>query len=85
MRWTKRVVTDPAAAANTPKRWFDSDETATHVLGSPVSAEAMVKLLSAENITLLHLIRRTVRNPYARLPRSRIARIRSLAHPQKAT
>jgi hypothetical protein len=21
MKWTKRVVTDPAAAANTPKRW----------------------------------------------------------------
>ena len=26
MKWTKRVVTDPAAAANMPKRWFDSDE-----------------------------------------------------------
>ena len=56
MQWTKRVVTDPAAAANTPKRWFDSDETAAHALGSPVSAEAMVKLLSAENLALLHLI-----------------------------
>lgn len=56
MKWTKRVVTDPAAAANMPKRWFDSDETAAHALGSRVSAEAMVKLLSAENLALLHLI-----------------------------
>ena len=32
MKWTKRVVTDPAAAANMPKRWFDSDETAAHAL-----------------------------------------------------
>jgi hypothetical protein len=28
MKWTKRVITDPAAAEDTPKRWFDSDETA---------------------------------------------------------
>ena len=27
-KWTKRVITDPAAASDTPKRWFDSDETA---------------------------------------------------------
>ena len=32
MRWTKQVVTDPAAAANTPKRWFDSEETAAKAL-----------------------------------------------------
>ena len=56
MKWTKRVVTDPTAAANIPKRWFDSDDTAAHALGSAASAEAMVKLLSAENLTLLHLI-----------------------------
>ena len=56
MKWTKRVVTDPAAASDTPKRWFDSDETASKSLGAAVSAEAMVKLLSADNLTLLHLI-----------------------------
>jgi predicted transcriptional regulator len=55
MKWTKRVVTDPAAASDTPKRWFDSEETASNSLSSP-SAEAMVKLLSADNLTLLHLI-----------------------------
>jgi predicted transcriptional regulator len=56
MRWTKRVVTDPNAAANQPKRWFDSDATAAKVLGTATSAEAMVKLLSEENLVLLHLI-----------------------------
>ena len=34
MRWTKQVVTDPVAAKDTPKRWFDSDETATKSLGT---------------------------------------------------
>jgi predicted transcriptional regulator len=56
MRWTKRVVADPAAASATPKRWFDSKETAEKVLGTRTSPEAMVKLLSDENIRLLHLI-----------------------------
>jgi predicted transcriptional regulator len=56
MKWTKRVITEPAAASDTPKRWFDSDETATKSLGTSASPEAMVKLLSAENLTLLHLI-----------------------------
>ncbi len=56
MKWTKRVVTDPVAASDTPKRWFDSDETASKSLDTPASAEAMVKLLSADNLTLLHLI-----------------------------
>jgi predicted transcriptional regulator len=56
MKWTKRVVTDPAAATNVPKRWFDSDETAARSLGTTASAEAMVKLLSAENLVLLTLI-----------------------------
>ena len=32
MRWTMQVVTDPAAAANTPKRWFDSEENAAKAL-----------------------------------------------------
>jgi predicted transcriptional regulator len=56
MKWTKRIVTDPAAALDTPKRWFDSDETAAKALGTSTSPEAMVKLLSAENLSLLHLI-----------------------------
>jgi predicted transcriptional regulator len=56
MKWTKRVVTDPAAAKDTPKRWFDSDATAARALGTTASAEAMVKLLSEENLALLALI-----------------------------
>jgi predicted transcriptional regulator len=56
MKWTKRVITDPAAASDTPKRWFDNDETAAKSLGTSASPEAMVKLLSAENLALLHLI-----------------------------
>ena len=56
MKWTKRVVTDPATASGTPKRWFDSDQTATTALAAAASAEAMVKLLSPDNLTLLHLI-----------------------------
>jgi predicted transcriptional regulator len=42
--------------SDTPKRWFDNDETASKSLGAAVSAEAMVKLLSADNLTLLHII-----------------------------
>ena len=57
MKWTKRVVTDPASATDKPKRWFDGDETAARALGTTASAESMVKLLSAENLRLLSLIR----------------------------
>jgi predicted transcriptional regulator len=57
MKWTKRVVTDPAAATDTPKRWFDNAETAARTLGTTASAESMVKLLSVENLALLSLIR----------------------------
>jgi len=57
MQWTKRVISEPKAAGETPKRWFDSDETAEKVLGTSTSPEAMVKLLSAENLRLLHTIR----------------------------
>ncbi len=56
MKWTKRVITDPSEATATPKRWFDSDETAAKALGTTTSVEAMVKLLSEENLALLHLI-----------------------------
>jgi predicted transcriptional regulator len=57
MKWTKRVVADPATAAEMPKRWFDSEETAVRSLGTTASAESMVKLLSAENLMLINLIR----------------------------
>lgn len=56
MKWTKRVVTEPTSAEDTPKRWFDSDATAAHALGTTISPEAMVKLLSEENLALLRLI-----------------------------
>jgi predicted transcriptional regulator len=56
MRWTKRVITDPKAASKMPKRWFDSDATAEKAFGTKTSPEAMVRLLSSENLKLLHLI-----------------------------
>jgi predicted transcriptional regulator len=56
MRWTKSVVTEPASAGDAPRRWFDSDATAAKTLGTVTSAEAMVKLLSKDNLTLPHLI-----------------------------
>jgi hypothetical protein len=55
MKWTS-VVANPVVAAATPKRWFDSDDTAAKSLGAKVSAEAIVKLLSEQNLALLHLI-----------------------------
>ena len=57
MKWTKRVVTDASAAKNVPKQWFDSHGTAARSLATQASAEAMVKLLSPENLVLLNLIR----------------------------
>jgi len=56
MKWTKLIVADPSVAARVPKRWFDSDKTAAKVLGATASPEAIVKLLSEENLALLHLI-----------------------------
>ncbi len=55
MQWTKRIITDPTTASDTPKTWFDSKETAAKALGAK-RAEALVKLLSEENMVLLHLI-----------------------------
>jgi predicted transcriptional regulator len=57
MTWTKRVVADPSAAKNAPKQWFDSRKTAARSLATSASAEAMVKLLSPENLVLLNLIK----------------------------
>ena len=56
MQWTKRVVADPNLAGKMPKRWFDSDATAMKSLGTRTSAEALVKLLSPENLKVLRLI-----------------------------
>ena len=48
MKWTKRVVGDPAAATATPKRWFDSNTTAARALCATTSPEGMVKLSSED-------------------------------------
>jgi predicted transcriptional regulator len=56
MRWTKRVISTPKGTSTMPKRWFDSDVTAKKALATEPSPEAMVKLLSADNLKLLHLI-----------------------------
>jgi hypothetical protein len=45
MRWTKQVVTDPVDAKDTPKRWFDDDQTAAKSLGTSALPEAMVEPL----------------------------------------
>ena len=55
MQWTKRVITDPAAASDAPRQWFDGQGTAAKALGAK-RAEALVKLLSEENMAVLHLI-----------------------------
>ena len=56
--WTKRVIRDPKAAADHPKRWFDSEATAARAAADQVSAEAMVKLLSPGNLAVLDAIKR---------------------------
>jgi predicted transcriptional regulator len=55
--WTRRVVRDPRKAKEFPKRWFDSETTAKLAAGQ-VSAEALVKLLSAGNLAVLDAIAR---------------------------
>ncbi|RQW77187.1 MAG: MarR family transcriptional regulator [Methylococcus sp.] len=54
--WTQRIVRDPSQAETLPKQWFDTDATAQQRSG--ITAEAMVKLLSPENLTLLQTIGR---------------------------
>ena len=71
MTWTKRVI-GKAGDDETPKRWFDSDATAESTLGTTTSPEAMVKLLSEENLALLRLI--VVRKP------SSLRELATLAH-----
>ena len=53
--WTQRIVRDPEQADALPKQWFDTDATAQQ---HPLSAEAMVKLLSPDNLSLLQTIGR---------------------------
>lgn len=56
--WTSKVIREPEAADSVPKQWFDTEETAEAAGHSPVTAEAMVKLLSPENMMLLEVIGR---------------------------
>jgi predicted transcriptional regulator len=53
--WTKRVICDPQAAQEFPKKWFESAEAAARA--EQVSAEAMVKLLSPGNLAVLQAIK----------------------------
>ncbi len=58
MAWTEQVIRDPALAKDAPKHWFDSEETALQASTGGVSAEALVKLLSSENLAVLQTIGR---------------------------
>jgi predicted transcriptional regulator len=59
MAWTKKVVRDPSAVAKAePGRWRESAEEIGPPEAGAFSAEAIVKLLSAENIEVLDIIRR---------------------------
>jgi predicted transcriptional regulator len=55
--WTRRVVRDAEAARGVRKAWPDR-ERAKRAGAEQVSAEAMVKLLSAGNLAVLATIRR---------------------------
>ena len=48
-KWTMLMVTDPAAAANTPKRWFDSEETAAKAMEREGSVTAERNLAGPAN------------------------------------
>ena len=66
MAWTKAIIRDPSLAEGTPDRWFDTEDRARRALAqeaaapafpaSIVSPEAMVKLLSKENLSLISVI-----------------------------
>ncbi len=56
MKWTMTVAKDPRRAGEQPKQWFDSETTAAGTHGTKASPEAMVKLLSDDNLALLKLI-----------------------------
>ena len=56
--WTKRVVHDAECIHEHPRQWFDSTATAQRASANSVSAEAMVKLLSPDNLAMLGAIDR---------------------------
>ena len=66
MAWTKAIVCDPTLAEGTPDRWFDTEDGARRAFPqkaaapvipvSIVTPEAMVKLLSKENLSLIGVI-----------------------------
>lgn len=56
MKWSMTVAKDPARADEKPKQWFDSDATAAAAHGTNASPEAIVKLLSDDNLKLLKVI-----------------------------
>lgn len=56
--WTRRVIHNPGAARDMPKKWFDHERTAKTAASGQVSAEAMVKLLSPGNLAVLDAISR---------------------------
>ncbi|MFO1432028.1 MAG: MarR family transcriptional regulator [Candidatus Competibacteraceae bacterium] len=58
MAWTKQVIRDPGVAEGLPKHWFDSEETALQSNTDVVAAEALVKLLSPDNLAVLQIINR---------------------------
>src|SRR5260370_32226480 len=70
MTWTKRVVRDPKAARGQPKRWIETPPTR-------VSPEAMIKLLSPDNINLLRTLAR-------HKPKS-VRRLAALTRPSEAS
>jgi predicted transcriptional regulator len=56
MKWTMTVAKDPTRAEEKPKHWFDSDASAAVAHGTKASPEAIVKLLSNDNLKLLKVI-----------------------------
>jgi predicted transcriptional regulator len=55
MQWTMAVAKDPARAGDGPKRWRESGAASGSAVAA-VSPEALVKLLSGDNLALLKLI-----------------------------
>jgi predicted transcriptional regulator len=56
--WTQQIVTQPQQALTEPRQWYDTDATAIKAGAGGLSAEAMVKLLSPDNLALLQVIGR---------------------------
>lgn len=46
--WVSRIVRDPAAAQDFPKRWFDSEETARAALSARLTDATAVERFLAE-------------------------------------